>query len=84
MLCIYLKPAKNPKKQEFQSKVGKSRRNVKKQEKVGDDALDNRIPNLNASSREQHMYEPTMRAVKVNCQITEVKQLKSKNDTNDG
>ena len=38
----------------------------------------NRIPNLNTSIRAQHKHEPTMRAVKVNGQITEVKQLKTK------
>ena len=37
----------------------------------------NRIPSFNASIRAQHKYEP-MRAVKVNGQITEVKQLKTK------
>ena len=37
---------------------------------------DNRIPNLNASIRAQHIHEPTMRAVRVNVQIIEVKQLR--------
>ena len=35
---------------------------------------DNRIPNLNASIKAQHKQEPTVRAVRVNGKITEVKQ----------
>ena len=35
---------------------------------------DNKIPNLNASSKAQHKHEPTMRAVRVKCKISEVKQ----------
>ena len=35
---------------------------------------DNRIPNLNASIKAQHKHEPTMRAVRVNGEISEVKQ----------
>ena len=35
---------------------------------------DNRIPNLNASIKAQHKHEPTMRAVRVNGKISEVKQ----------
>ena len=41
-------------------------------------------PNLNASIRAQHKYEPTMKAVKVNCRITEVKQSMTKNNTKMG
>ena len=37
---------------------------------------DNRIPNLNTSTRAQHKHEPAMKAVRVNGQITEVKQLR--------
>ena len=36
------------------------------------------IPNWNASIRAQRNHKPTMRAVRVNGQITEVKQLKAK------
>ena len=36
------------------------------------------MPILNASIRAQHKHEPTMRSVRVNGQITEVKQLKTK------
>ena len=36
--------------------------------------MDDRIPNLNASIREQQKHEPTLRGVKLNGQITEVKQ----------
>ena len=36
---------------------------------------DNRIPNLNVSNiKAQHKHEPTMRAVRVNGKISEVKQ----------
>ena len=39
---------------------------------------DNKITNLNAWIRSQLKHEPTMRAVRVNDQITEVKQANSK------
>ena len=35
---------------------------------------DSRIPNLNISIKAQNKHEPTMRAVRVNGKITEVKQ----------
>ena len=40
--------------------------------------MDNKIPNLNASIRVQHWHEPTIRAVRVKGEISEVKQLKTK------
>ena len=35
---------------------------------------DNRIPNLNASIKAQHKNEPTMRTMRMNGKISEVKQ----------
>ena len=45
---------------------------------------DNRIPNLNASIRAQHRHEPKVKAMRVNGQITEVKQSMSRGSTGMG
>ena len=45
---------------------------------------DNRISNLNASIRAQHRYEPKVKAVRVNGQITEVKQSMNRGNTRIG